>query len=179
MTDDDLRDPEMDALFGRLKAPAPPLHPPAIVVPLYRRRWIQGAALAAALLLSVVGARQLQEPLVTARGAGAADGAAAPTVELRLVVERDGEAKRLAQRELCAVGEVVYFRVAASEAAALSVEGPSGIEAIAAVDASDGVADVSGPDGLVGYRFDEPGPHTFILISGPSVHRWTVDVTTN
>jgi len=162
-----LNDDEVDALIAGLhtKRPLPTLPVPAApaVAPWYRRRWVGGLALAAGLLLSVVGVQQLREDRVTARG----DGPLAPTLSLDLSVARSGETVRLGDGMSVAVGEAIYFRVSAVPDApvVLSVETPTGREAITSLTAGAEAEVLQSEQGYVGYVPDAPGPHTFRLVA--------------
>jgi hypothetical protein len=115
------------------------------------------ALAAVAALAIVVTARP--ETAVGLRGA-----TGIPTVDLRMVADRGDGAVRLTEGGIYHVGDRVFFRLAASPGARVSlwVDGPLGRETIADVDAGAAPEDVRSGDGLVAYAFDAPGRYAFV-----------------
>jgi hypothetical protein len=149
--------PELDALIRDLRGAPPPREAPRLPGPAPRL-----ALVLAALALVGVGVYAM-----TGHGpySGTRGGTGTPTVDLRMVVERDGRTQRVTREGLCHLGESVYFRVASHPAGevVLWVEGPAGKEPIARIPASPEPSDLETPTGMVSYEFERPGAHTFVL----------------
>lgn len=142
---------DVDDWIRDLQGPATTARPPAW--PRRHRGIVLALAVACAL---IVGFWQSGRPLT--RGA-----TGDPMVELRLVVERGGVAVRLPSDGVLHVGERVYFRVAASRPtrAVVWVEGPTGREDLATMDADARPRDLSDGSGLIAYEFDGAGRYLF------------------
>ncbi|MCB9742561.1 MAG: hypothetical protein H6740_08180 [Alphaproteobacteria bacterium] len=174
MTED--RRLDVDALVRDLEVPGPELGPPPWPQPglLDRLRaalrhpgvLLAGAALVAALALLALRPPSLPEQGPSLRGV---DAQQLPEPFLDLVLEADGQARRLARGEAVDVGDRVFFRVSASRAHALtlSVAGPTGREVLAHTTAGPTPVDLGGPRGLHAWRFDAPGRYAFSLSTTP------------
>ena len=159
-----MRDP--DDLLRALESPDPPDEAPPWPVERRSRLGWAVALAAAAVVALFLGVRAPETP--TTRGADASP----PTLDLRMAVERDGVAERVATGAVLRRGERVVFRVAADREtpARLWVEEPGGTSVIVETDAGPVPRDIGDPQGLLGYRFDSPGRHVFHL-TGPSGER--------
>lgn len=83
--------------------------------------------------------------------------------DLRIAVERNGHAHRLAQGERLRLGDRLFFRVSASRAGALRVwvDGPAGREPIAWVAVGPAPEDLQLGNRLVAYELSHPGTYVF------------------
>jgi len=119
------------------------------------------ATLAAGAALGCAGLPQEDRPARPAPG----------EADLRIVVERHGHARRLAEGEPLALGDRLFFRVSSSRAGAMRVwvEGPAGHEPIAWVAVRPEPVDLRLGNQLVAYELSKPGTHTFYasLAEGP------------
>ncbi len=147
---------EIDRLVDLLDGPPPPPRAPDPVrkLPLY------GAGFAGLLLAALALLFALPEHYIGTRG-----GTHEPEMDLRMVVERDGQAYRVTQGTVYRIGEMMFFSVAASRdcAAGLWVSGPSGQERIAQLEVTTELRKVEQEGGLLAWQFDEPGSYTFAL----------------
>jgi hypothetical protein len=146
---------DVDDWIRDLRGPTAPPEVPPWPRPA-RRLWaIAGLALAAVLLLALLGVPSAERRL---RG-----NPVAPELDLRLAVDRGGVAIRATEGASCSVGERVFFRLSASVAdeASVWVEGPAGRELIGTLAVSPEPRDLGDERGLTSYQFDEPGPYTF------------------
>ena len=165
------QDLDLDEMLRGLHAPAPPVRAPRP-----RPVWRVGVlALAAVLLLSLGIGLSREDSGLLLRGAPPI---AAPSLDLRMAVERGGSALRVSEGGTYRVGERVFFRVSAQlpTDALLFVEGPSGRERITRLQAGPQAEDVSSDHGLMAYTFDQPGHYVFGLspldapARGPRIH---------
>ncbi len=181
---DERRPRDVDELLHALQTPPAPAEAPAWpdedeeeadeVVPLRpddaQVPWpvlVAAFAVAAVAVFAVL--YSLPEPGapggVTLRGD---EGVAAVTVDLRLVVERDGTAQRVERGVPLSKGEIVHFRVAASEAVEVQVrvDGPEGAQTITEVRSGPELTDLRGEEGLIGYRLERTGRYVFTATAG-------------
>ncbi len=159
--------PDIDALLRRLQGPPPPPRAPRI--PGRSFPWRPVLAMAAGVAVAIGGISLLPEPEVLTRG-GEDTAPAGVFLDLRMVVERNGQAYRVSRHAPCRVGERLFFRIAADRQVpvVLLVEGPGGREEVARAVASPSATDVRSGSGLAAYVFDRPGTYTFVLTTDPS-----------
>ncbi|MCB9762739.1 MAG: hypothetical protein H6739_23260 [Alphaproteobacteria bacterium] len=159
--EEDLLLRDLHALRPQGPAPAPPAL--RTVTP---RRWAVPAtlALAAALLLSVVGLWTLNQgdvDPVTLKGPG--DAPDAPEVDLRLTARVDGQTTRVPEASTLDVGaEVVFWvSVTGADALTLTVSGPMGEQQLGPVPVAAELAPLGTAAGEdVAYVFATPGHYT-------------------
>lgn len=156
---------DIERLLGRLQGPEPEARPAPVPEAWPASRSVILAA-AAALLVAVGGLAGWQghEHYATTRGVEDA----AVSLDLRMVVERDGQAIRVHSGAEYSVGERAFFRIAASRQAdvTLWVEGPDGRQQVGHFAASPELQDLSHGDGLLAWEFDQPGAYVFVLAEG-------------
>jgi len=156
---------DVDQLISDLRGPDPPPRAPDWPAP--RRRWplVAVVGLGAAFAAWLVVARSADEA-PTPRSAHVIERS---VIDLRMVVERDGVAVRIASGSVLRVGERVWFRATAQPAieSILWVEGPAGRTQAWSGPLGPRPTDLGGADGLIAYRFDRPGRYEFVLSPGP------------
>ncbi len=154
--------PDIEDLINRLEGP-PPRRTTAPRPPRWSYQATAAIAMAAAVLISA-GAWLAQDHYQAARGLEG-DYAA---LDLRMVVEREGQAYRVSRGSTYFLGERVFFRLSASreQQVSLWVVSPGGRELITVAQAAPTAYDLVSAGGLMGYEFDTPGEHSFILVQG-------------
>jgi len=182
---DERRPRDVDELLQALQTPPAPREAPAwdaeevrndepVRLPATRTRWPWLAAplaAAAAVLFAVIIAIQRDDAPdgVLLRG----DAGAPPvTVELRLVVDENGRARRVDRGDRLVKGQRVFFRVSASAEATVWVwvDGPEGVQAIDEFLATTEPMDLRSEDGLIAYELEQSGRYVFAASTGGGRH---------
>lgn len=160
------RDPLLwiDGEIDRLVGPEPTHHQAPIPEERSYRQVMLMAVAAVALL--VVGGFAGWQGHGVATTRGLAEHAA--VLDLRMVVERGGQAVRVHEDAAYLVGERVFFRIAASEPTevGLWVHAPDGVQEIARTMAGPQAQDLGSGESLVAWEFDRPGQYRFVLVQG-------------